>query len=95
MDHSTCPHHEAVQITLDRLTQHCNGTHVRMEQVTRCQEDVSALTQQVRDVCDAVAELKHAIAVDKAAGSKTLAIVVAAITTAGVIAQALIAHLAR
>jgi phage-related tail protein len=93
--HGGCPHHEAVQITLDRLTQHCNGTHVRMEQVTRCQEDVSALTQQVRDVCDAVAELKHSIAVDKAAGSKTLAIVVAAITAGGVIVNTLVTHFAK
>lgn len=95
MDHSTCPHHEAVQITLDRLAQHCNGTHVRMEQVVRCQEDVAAVIQEARKLAQTVSEVQHRLEVDKAAGSRTLTLLVAAITTAGVIAQAVIAHLAR
>jgi hypothetical protein len=95
MDHSVCPHHEAVQVTLDRLALHCNGSHVRMEQVTRCQEDVTAVTQQVRELVQSVSDLRRAIDVDKASGSRTLTLLVAAITTAGVIAQAVIAHLAR
>lgn len=87
-----CPHHEYIAGVVARMERHMNGTHVQQHHVASLQKDVDEVSRSVNELCQTVMDMKHRNEVEKAKRDSTITVLVAAITAAGVIAQALITH---
>lgn len=90
-----CPHHEHIAKVIDRLEHHCNGIHVQQHHIEGLRKDVDVVTKSVQDLCETVAEMKQNEAVDRAKRDSNVKLLVALVTAAGVLAQAVITHLLK